>query len=75
MNFPRRYFSPTEGGGINEINESKQLANTLNDEHAISPQEQKERFASAPKMLQDTFILQDNGSFLVKMPENSHVME
>lgn len=75
MNFPKRYLSPKEGSGINETNESKQLINTLNDEYAISPQEHKERFASAPKMLQDTFVLQEDGSFLVKIPEDSQVME
>ena len=75
MNFPRRYLSPIEGSGTNEANKSEQIANTLKDEYAISPQEHKERFASAPKMLQDTFVLQDDGSFLVKMPEDSQVME
>jgi len=47
----------------------------LNDNNAIPTQEQKERFASAPKMLQDTFTIQDDGSFLVKTPEESKVME
>jgi len=51
------------------------LVSTLTDETIISAQEHKERFASAPKMLQDTFTLQEDGSFLVKTPEESKVME
>jgi hypothetical protein len=46
----------------------------MNDVTIISVQEQKERFAKAPKILKDTFVLQDNGSFLVKKPEESKVM-
>lgn len=75
MNFPRRYLSPTEGHGNTANDKQKDLAGALNDESIISPQEQQERFASAPKTLQDTFILQEDGGFLVKTPEDSQIME
>ena len=75
MNSPRRYPSPTEDGWNNWTDKQPEIANTLNDNNAIPTQEQKERFTSAPKMLQDTFTIQDDGSFLVKTPEESKVME
>jgi hypothetical protein len=75
MNFPKRFLSPREGHGGGTDDQQQNLASTLTDETTISVQEQKERFTSAPKILQDTFILQEDGSLLVKMPEESKVME
>jgi len=51
------------------------LLSTLTNIKTISLQEHKERFATAPKILQDTFLLQDDGSFLIQTPEKSKVMD
>jgi len=75
MNFPKKYLSPVEGSWNNGTDQQKNLTSTLADKTTISAQEHKERFATAPKILQDTFILQEDGSFLVQTPENSEVMD
>jgi len=59
----------------NEETNTSSLVSTLNNTPYISPQEHKERFASAPKILQDTFLLEDDGSFLIQTPEKSKVMD
>ncbi len=54
---------------------NNQVKSSLVDENNISVQEHAERFATAPKMIKDAFILQDDGSFLVKQPKDSKVMD
>lgn len=73
---PKKYMSATEWhNNWWWIHDNPEAVNAMRDDSLISVQEHQERFASAPEILKDTFTLQDDGSFLVKWPDESNIME